>query len=369
MLTKFCVENFKTFPSKLEFDLGNPGNYEFNSDAINTKENAVSKAVIYGFNGCGKSCLGLAIFDLILHLTDKEKGLANYEPYLNLDNAASTPACFEYHFRFGDSTVIYRYKKGGLNILLEETLSINDKDCIQYDFIKHTGSVAMDGAETLNISAGDNQISRVKYVSSNAILRKNKDNEAFQSFVSFVDNMLMFYCLDNRGYRGFRTGVDSISAAIINAGKLKDFEEFLRSNNVNLTLTEGEVNGQKNIMARFRKTTVDFFKIASTGTSSLALFYFLYLLLGKASFVYMDEFDAFYHFELSENIVKLLKKLTDTQIIMTTHNTDLLSNDILRPDCYYWLDNGHISALNQLTEKELRKAHNLQKMFKAGCFS
>ena len=66
MLTKFCVENFKTFPSKLEFDLGNPGNYEFNSDAINTKENAVSKAVIYGFNGCGKSCVNRSMLQKMI---------------------------------------------------------------------------------------------------------------------------------------------------------------------------------------------------------------------------------------------------------------------------------------------------------------
>ena len=370
MLTKFCVENFKTFQTKLEFDLGNPGNYEFNTEAINTKENTVSKAIIYGFNGCGKSCLGLGIYDLILHLTDKEKGLADYEPYLNLNNIETTHASFEYHFRFGDSTVIYRYKKGGINILLEETLSINGKECITYNYIKHAGEVKLDGAQTLNITAGDNQISRVKYVSSNAFLSKNEENEAFLSFIRFVDNMLMFYCLDSRGYRGFQTGVDNnISATIIDSGRLKDFEEFLRNNNVDLHLSEGEINGQKTILVNFQKTTVSFFNIASTGTRSLTLFYYWYLLLDKASFVYIDEFDAFYHFELSESIVNLLKKLQNTQIILTTHNTDLLSNDILRPDCYYWLNDGQINPLNQLTEKELRKAHNLQKMFKAGCFT
>ena len=82
----------------------------------------------------------------------------------------------------------------------------------------------------------------------------------------------------------------------------------------------------------------------------------------------MDEFDAFYHFELAESIVKKLKEFTDTQIILTTHNTDLLSNDILRPDCYYWLNNGIVKPFNRLTDKELRQAHNLQKMYKAGAF-
>ena len=82
----------------------------------------------------------------------------------------------------------------------------------------------------------------------------------------------------------------------------------------------------------------------------------------------MDEFDAFYHFELAEHIVEMLKKFENTQIIFTTHNTDLLSNDLLRPDCYFWLHENQITSLSDLTEKELRRAHNLQKMFKAGAF-
>jgi len=89
----------------------------------------------------------------------------------------------------------------------------------------------------------------------------------------------------------------------------------------------------------------------------------------KASFVFIDEFDAFYHFELSEAIVKLIKSLKNTQIILTTHNTDLLSNDLLRPDCYFFLKEGKINSLNNLTDKDIRKAHNMQKMYKAGSFN
>ncbi len=368
MLTRFTVKNFKPFQKQLVFDLGSPGNYEFNSEVIDNEENAISKAIVYGFNGCGKSSLGLAIFDLILHLTDKEKGLADYEPYLNLDLSDSAVACFEYQFRFHGSVLIYSYKKAAMNVLTEESLSIDGRQCIYYDFKKHDGFVKLSGAETLKISVDDNQISRVKYVSSNAILNKNKENKVFSSFMSFVNNMLMFYSLDNRGYRGFRTGGDNICEAILNAKKLKDFEAFLQENNIDLKLTAGEINGKKAILAKYRNASVDFFKIASTGTSSLALFYYWYIVLEKASLVYLDEFDAFYHFELAESIVNHLKKLQKTQIILTTHNTDLLSNDLLRPDCYYWLDNGQIRSLNRLTEKELRKAHNLQKMFKAGAF-
>ena len=99
-----------------------------------------------------------------------------------------------------------------------------------------------------------------------------------------------------------------------------------------------------------------------------ALFYYWYLKINKASLVFIDEYDAFYHFELSHELIKLVKKITNTQIIVSTHNTDLITNDILRPDAYFIIKNNQIKSFDKLTEKELRRAHNLQKMYKAGAF-
>ena len=46
-----------------------------------------------------------------------------------------------------------------------------------------------------------------------------------------------------------------------------------------------------------------------------------------------------------------------------------MSNDLLRPDCYFLIEDGKIIPVSDATDKELRKAHNLQKMYKAGAFS
>ena len=116
------------------------------------------------------------------------------------------------------------------------------------------------------------------------------------------------------------------------------------------------------------ETFVDIFKIASTGTKSLILFYYWYIKMSEASFVFIDEFDAFYHFELARNLIRKLITLDKQQIVLTTHNTDLMTNDLLRPDCYYLIGEKRIIPLSDATEKELRKAHNLQKMYKAGAF-
>ena len=374
MLKRFAVENFKAFGNRLEFDLGSPSNYEFNAEAVNAAENIVSKALIYGFNGSGKSVLGLALLDITIHLTDRNRTEADYVPYLHLNenNAPYRSALFEYEFEFLGSTLFYKYRKVGLDVLLEESLFIDGRRVISYNYMKDAGEVKLIGAETLNLGSSVRQstpISRVKYVNSNTILANTHENEVFGEFMSFVENMLMFYSVGVNRYMGFKNGAEKIDAAIINANRVEDFEKFLNDARIEIALEAGESNGEKELLVKYGDSRVSFYTIASTGTKSLALFYYWYMHMEKASFVYMDEFDAFYHFELAESIVKKLKKCTNTQIVMTTHNTDLLSNELLRPDCYYWLNNGIIKPLDKLTEKELRQAHNLQKMYKAGAFN
>ena len=120
MLKKFSVENFKGFQDKITFDIGSPSNYNFNSEII--KNGCVTKGIIYGINSSGKSNLGLAIFDIITHLTDKQKLLSSYDFYLNMSGRKSF-AEFEYTFMFDGHEVVYRYSKNDVNTLKSESLS------------------------------------------------------------------------------------------------------------------------------------------------------------------------------------------------------------------------------------------------------
>ncbi len=367
MLKKFSVENFKGFKEKITLDIGTPSNYSFNSEII--ENGCITKGIIYGINSCGKSNLGLAIFDIIIHLTEKQKLLGSYDFYLNMSGRKSF-AEFEYTFVFDGHDVVYKYSKMDINSLKSESLSIDGKEVIFFDFLTRDGFTLLEGSDTLNASIrNESPISRVKYVNSNSILADNLQNQIFKKFIDFVERMLLFYSLDSRGCEGFMNGSGSIAEGIVNSGKVKDFQEFLKENDIGYELYGCEVDGRKAIYCHFDNKDADFFKIASTGTRSLALFYYWYIRMEKASFVFIDEFDAFYHYELSESVQKRLRRITGVQIFTTTHNTDLMSNDLLRPDCYFLLENNSIKAISELTEKELRQAHNLQKMYKAGAFN
>lgn len=73
---------------------------------------------------------------------------------------------------------------------------------------------------------------------------------------------------------------------------------------------------------------------------------------------------------MAENVINFFKKrYPKCQIIMTSHNTNLISNRLLRPDCLFILSReGSLTALCNATERELREGHNLEKMYISGEF-
>lgn len=365
MLVRFKVKNFKNFSEELDFNLERTNNYEFSENAV--KDGSIKCAMIYGINGSGKSNLGMAMFDIIGHLTDKKKGNTLYEPYRNL-SGKSKKVEFYYKFVFEEGNLEYFYEKSDSDTLIKEEIRINGSKFLNYDYLNHLGEVLLEGTGQLNTQLQDSNLSFVKYVSRNSVLQENAVNQVFKKFILFVDNMLLFYSLENRFYQGFANGSEKIGQAIIEHKELEDFEQFLVDAGIELKLVAKEIDGEKQIYCKFKGGEANFFRISSTGTNSLALFYYWYMQMKRVSLVFIDEFDAFYHYELADTVVRKLLELENTQVILTTHNTDLMSNDLLRPDCYFKLENGIIQSLAELTPKELRKAHNLQKIYKSGGF-
>ncbi len=365
MLVEFRVENFKNFKHELIFKLDQVKNYEFSTDAIT--EGIIKTCLVYGANGSGKSNLGLAILDISANLTDKEKNAKyNNRPFINLFSKENVK--FYYKFKFNSSYLVYKYEKDTPQHIVNEEVLINDKRVIYYDHLKHKGEVFLEGTETLNTDLNEKNISFVKYIRSNAVLIESDINHVFEKFIDFVDRMLLFSSLETNHYQGYKNGSESIVQGIIEKDKLKEFELFLRKVGIDYNLSIKEIDGQKQIYCDFNGIKVNFYSIASTGTCALALFYYWLTELDNVSLVFIDEFDAFYHNNLARMVVQEVLK-SKVQSIITTHNTSIMDNDLLRPDCYFNLDDGTIKSFADSTHKELRKAHNLEKMYRAGSFN
>jgi AAA15 family ATPase/GTPase len=368
MLRKFKVSNFKSFENEFVFDLSETNGYEFNASCI--KNGIVNSALIYGHNGAGKSNLGLAIFDIIEHLTDKNRDESKYKNYLNAYNKSEI-AEFYYEFQINNKIVKYEYKKTDYKTLVFEKFSIDNEEFILFDRLNgNQFSVRLQGTETLNKIINDNQLSALKYIKNNTVLEYNENTQAFIDFFNFIDNMLYFRSLEDRIYLGFDVGHGILADYIIEKEYVADFEQFLNAANVECKLSVVEELGRKKLTVNFNGKNIPFHDIASTGTNALTLFYFWFQRVRESnvSFLFIDEFDAFYHHELSALVVERLKS-TGVQFMLTTHNTSIITNDLLRPDCYFLMNKRKIQSLAKCTSKELREAHNIEKMYKAKTFN
>lgn len=366
MLKKFEVKNFKGFNDTLVFDL-QAREYNFNKHLV--KNDIVNKAIVYGKNGIGKSSLGIALFDIISHLTDKEMMQPQYlVNYLNL-NSAEKVAVFKYYFQFGVDEIIYEYEKTNIYNLMSEKLTINGKLVLFYNYFnKENNFIDKDLIGDLYIELLDNRLSVVKYIYRNT---PTNTVPAITKMVEFCENMLWYRSLSaGNQYCGFTNGQGTLVEKLYQSGKVKDFEKFLKENGLDYKLQFVTNNGIHELLAVFdnnRKTP--FISIASTGTMALFLFYHWSISFDKISLLFIDEFDAFFHYESAESIIKKLNVATNFQTIVTTHNTYLMQNKLTRPDCCYIMTDNKVTALCNATQKEIREAHNLEKMYINGAFN
>lgn len=363
MLFKFAVTNYRGFANRIEWDLSSAANYEFNKSVI--KDGIIKNGIIYGPNGSGKTNFSLALFDIVNHLSQRWKKPDYYLNFIYAGNR-NDAVKFEYTFKFNGKVLIeYDYSKNSDGVLLAESLYVDGKQIFERKdgvFRIDKKQFPMDDNVEKNLGNNANNVSIINFLLTTYPLDAD---HYLMKLGKFVNSMLWFRSLDIREFMGLETGIYRLDEDIISHGMLKDFSDFLQS-------ASGQrfqlvAKDSKQILCEIDGSVVPFNMIASTGTQSLQLLYFWLNRMKDASFVFIDEFDAFYHFRLAFEACKRLFNL-DCQVFTSSHNTYLMTNDLLRPDCYFILDKNKILPLFKCTEKELREAHNIEKIYKAGAF-
>ena len=372
MLKSFTVSNFRAFNNSVTIDFSATGNYSFNTEAI--KDGVVKTALMYGRNASGKSSLGLALFDIVATLTDN---YVNPQNYLNYKNRISTQTfvTFEYRFVFHGKEVVYLYKKIDSKQIISESFAIDGKVLIDYDRTKDREDIfiAFKGAENTNIPLKQLNFSALRFVKSNVLLAENEENSIFNDFYAFVSKMLLFWSLETREFIGYTpVSGQSLISKIVKENHFKDLQKFFKDAGFEDELDHRLWNGSEQLMIKYGDNNkIEFGLACSSGMSSLLLLYYWLEDIANPekcpSFIFIDEFDAFYHFELSYFIIERLKSY-GCQVLLTTHNTSIFSNDLLRPDCYYICKKNEIKNANNSTIKELRYGHNLEKLYRGGTF-
>lgn len=364
MLQEFKVRNYKNFRDEIVFSFRTSKNYEFNGELI--KDGIIRDCLVVGENASGKTNLGHAIFDIIWHLTDKAK--TRTALYSNL-YSENTVVFFEYTFRFGTHELKYCYEKENVDSVMREQVFVDGKKILENN--PEQSGITLRGADNLDLDKWDRSISLVKYVYANTVLDKEDDTcKVFYQFMEFVNNMLWFSSTEGNWYMGFSNiGGNLFEALARKEGAVEKLQAFLQDLGIHYQLLVKDNGEGKSVYCRMGEREVLLSSLISSGTRSLIFFFFWYLQMEKCSFIYVDEFDAFYHTDLARAVVRKIIEIPSVQAVITSHNTDLMSNDLLRPDCIFKLEDNRIRPFSELTDKALREAHNLQKMYKAGAFN
>ena len=372
MLVSFSVKNYKSFKDEIILNFENTHDYKYNSRCI--KNGLLSKVVIYGANASGKSNFGFALFDIVSLLTDKNTHhLQNDEiSFINADSDSNI-AEFKYIFKNKKDIIIYSYKKKSPKVMTYEELFVNDKLIYSYDFEnKKFNDLNLKDiyAESLNFEYFENNFAILRYIANNT---NQPDNSIVKFVMNFVSHMLWFRSLQENGYIGLTTGGESLSQWIANNNLAKEFQRFLRDLagiETNLEVLElTQPVPQKLLVEKHKNKMFHFEQIASSGSKALELLFYWSKRFNEVSFLFMDEFDAFYHFDLAKNVIKHIIDYDNIQVVFTTHNPNLATNEMLRPDCYFTLKNGTLTSFADSTERELREGHNLEKMLRNGEFN
>ena len=374
MLKKFKVKNYKNFKDEIVIDFENHGEYQFNKDCISN--DLISKMLIYGRNATGKTNLGKALLDINYTMFGDIRYSEN-EILLNADSKEDAVA-FSYTFKFDEKEVTYQYSKLSNRELSSEELYVNGVTIFKCDFVKNEhkfSNLDYVSAETAIIERYlqslvymdkdeifELKLSFLRWLINNVAL---KNDSILLKLSSYIKRMMLLTIRNN-----FLMSV-GFYELMKNDDDIKEFEEFLNFMGIKFKLVMKKLpDGQKKLYIAYKRL-IPFFGNLSSGTLTLVDLYIrLVKALEAASLIYLDEFDAFYHYEIAEKVILFFKeKYPNCQVIITSHNTNLMTNRIMRPDCLFILSGeGKLTALCNATKRELREGHNLEKMYISGEF-
>lgn len=362
MLKKFTVSNFKNFKDEISLDFSKIGEYSFNMDSL-------SMRLIYGSNATGKTNFGRALLDIKILLYGMFRNDENCV-LINADFQKDT-AKFIYEFQFGSDEVTYKYSRFENRNLCDEELYINGEAIFKCDFKNSKfdfQGLSIIGAETVNTNRYVNKdemdneyvLPLLRWLINNTAFSDDSVLIQLSKYVRKMDMITVGHDL-LYSYRNFLENLK-------NPVYLHNFEDFLNLMGIECKLVLQELpDGQVELYFSQNKL-VPFYRIASSGTLALTSLY--QKIVSNPSLIYIDDFAAFYHYEMAEKLISFFKnKYPECQLIMTSHNTNLMTNKIVRPDCLFILSSkGTLTALCDATERELREGHNLEKIYISGEF-
>jgi len=412
MLLDFHVKNYKSFKNSVNFSLKASGLKNLKEDNIFHINNIslLKSAVLYGANASGKSSLLNAMNEMksIILLSTNLNTKYIHTPFLLNPNSENEPTNFEIELIIDE--IIYYYgfiiDKNG-NILKEyleqkklqlgarsSLLFERDKRDIKLGILFKEGkkleSKTRENALFLSVVAQFNGEIATKILNwfKNLNVLSNLRSEEFKylSFEKLKDELfrekiINFIKSSDIGIHDIinkKISFDELKVKSFQGVELEELPqeilEHLKQNGLHTIETKHISYNEDNTFCKYKNFHIE---MESEGTRKLlALSTPIIETLLKGSILVIDELDNSLHTELVKAIVKLFNS-NDTnpnnaQLIFTTHDTNLLNQELFRRDQIYFTqkDIFGISELYSLIDYGVggRDDLNLEKNYLKGKF-
>lgn len=390
MLIEFSVKNFLSFKDKATLSM-EKGNGDENIDNIifNDITDLVKNAAIYGANASGKSNILKAFTCAILMIRNSNlmsvgEKWSYIKPFLFDETSKNKPSEFE--FTFITNNVKYKYFfSADQNRIYEESLDVYNsqkptniftrKDTNIYEFSNDKNKLA---------SLAANNTENKLFLSTATTWNYEKTKDAFLWFTKAIDTYDSFNKIMDKDLIDYSENEELKKFSL---KLLKEADIFIK--NISVNYEEKEMEGTiadmpiipivKKVDIELEHEVVDEdnnthtyklnFKDESSGTKVLFAFApFLKRAFEETKVIIVDELEKSMHPKLVEFIVKLFNNKdinkVNSQLIFTTHATNLLNLEILRRDQIWFVEknpkNGN-SELYPLDSFSVRKDENIQK--------
>lgn len=398
MLIEFSIENFRSFKEKVTFSMlatkddsldGNLLKKALNEDSL------LKSAVIYGANASGKTNVILALYllkTLVLNSHNYQKGQRiHFTPFKLDQKYLSKPTVMSIVFIKND--VKYSYSVSfDIETVIEEALYHypNNKKAVIFER-NNTAEYKFTADEKEQKIISERTLPNTLYLSKATQENYKKTAAAFDWF---KDNLQIIGPTDHPGLINITVdllkkdtelknyimkalleadvGIDDISAISkkISSDQLKNFPPEL----IKLILGDKIEIDTYQIQTLHKGVLFDFMSEESDGTRRI------FSLIGpwvdalkNGKILVVDEIDTKLHHLLNLFLIKLFHDQTqnksNAQLIFTTHNTNLLDQDIFRRDQIWFTEKNAETGstdLYSLTEYSPRKDKDIEKGYLAG---
>lgn len=386
MLLYFKVSNYKSFSDEAMLNLVPVRRIVSFPDhlhkmANNESVSAVGTAVVFGANASGKTNLVLAMDSsqsYIVRGVLQDKDIPCASPFLLDKSEADTGSRFEY----GLCTEGHVYNYGFVvkkNIVVEEWLfeSMGNSEKRIFERGLVNGEIKFEFGKELEARFANTQVAAV--VSDKVLfltVAGQKDKLLAPVYLWFRDHLMVIPASE-------RLVCTNLSDVILNHKHFKQFmDELLRTFDTGVFSFNIEKQDSSNykpitIHKRADLSEIPFdLGMESDGTRQLMnLAPFLFQAKQEEKVVVIDELDRSLHSALTRRFIELFHQLAGSsslhsQLIVTTHDTNLLDSNFLRKDEIWFMKKTSIasSQLVCLAEYKVTQGLNFEKGYLAGRF-